>query len=183
MASILRPLSRLAGLIAGLAVVLMMLHVTIAVLLRVGLHSPATGTIEIVSYFYMVSAVFLGIFVAAWQNAHIRVDVIANLLPRRAQRVTDIIAELVMLVFFVFFAWGLWRTALQKTHQREAVDAVFAHLTVWPTRWVAVVGIVLALAVVAWRLMRMLAGANTRAPVEGLVIDESADAGNDEVRR
>ncbi|MES1925947.1 TRAP transporter small permease subunit [Salinisphaera sp. T31B1] len=172
MKRVLEGLSRLAGLIASLAVVAMMLHVTIAVVLRVGFRAPASGTMEIVSYFYMVAAVFLGIFVAAWQNAHIRVDVIANLFPARIQQVTDRLAELVMLAFFVFFAWGLWRTALQKTQQREEVDAIFAHLTVWPSRWLAVAGLSLAALVVMWRLARMLTGRPTRETDEGLVIDD-----------
>jgi len=172
MKRLLDGLSWLAGLIASVAVVAMMLHVTIAVILRVGFRAPASGTMEIVSYFYMVAAVFLGIFVAAWQNAHIRVDVIANLLPARVQAVTDRLAELVMLGFFVFFAWGLWRTALKKTEQREEVDAIFAHLTVWPSRWLAVAGVSLAALVVIWRLMRMLTGRPTREADEGLVIED-----------
>ncbi|GAB3677120.1 TRAP transporter small permease [Salinisphaera aquimarina] len=172
MSALLSLLARLAGLIASIAIVLMMLHVTTEVVLRVGFRAPASGTIEIVSYFYMVAAVFLGIFVAAWQNAHIRVDVIANLFSRPLQRVTDLLAELITVVFFAFFAWGLARTALQKTHQHEAVDAVFAHLTVWPTRWVAVVGLVLALCAASWRLARMLAGADTRDAVSDFVVDD-----------
>lgn len=166
-------MSWIAGLVASLAVVAMMLHVTGAVVLRVGFHAPATGTIEIVSYFYMVAAIYLGIFVAAWRNVHIRVDVIAGLFPRAVQRITDLLAEVITVVFFVFFAWGLWRTALQKTAQHEAVDAVFAHLTIWPSRWLAVVGLSLAVLAAAWRLVRMLAHRHVDdAGVEGLVIDD-----------
>lgn len=174
MKTLLGGLARAAAFVAATATVLMMVHVTVAVFLRVGFNEPLLGTIEIVSYFYMVAAIFLGIFVAAWQNAHIRVDVLANQFPRALRRLTDLAAELVTLAFFVVFAWGLWRTALQKTAQREEVDAIFAHLTVWPARWLAVVGLVLAAAVVAWRLARMLIGADTREAADGLVIDEEA---------
>jgi len=173
MKRLLNGLSWLAGLVASIAVVAMMLHVTLAVILRVGFHAPATGTIEIVSYFYMVAAIYLGIFVAAWYNVHIRVDVIAGLLPRSVQRVTDLFAELVVVVFFIVFAWGLWRTALQKTEQSEAVDAVFAHLTIWPSRWLAVIGLSLAVAASVWRLARMLAGRPTNdTGDEGLVMED-----------
>lgn len=165
-------LSRIAAFAAAVAVALMMVHVTVAVFLRVGFDEPLLGTIEIVSHFYMVAAIFLGIFVAAWQNAHIRVDVLANLLPRAVRRGTDLIAELISLAFFAAFAWGLWLTALRKTAQREEVDAIFAHLTVWPARWLAVAGIVLTAAVFAWRLVRMLGGADTSEAASGLVIDD-----------
>ena len=119
MRSVLSPLARVAAFIAAVATVLMMVHVTVAVFMRVGFNEPLLGTIEVVSYFYMVAAVFLGIFTAAWQNAHIRVDVLANLLPARVRRVTYLLAEMITPAFFLCFGWGLWRTALTKTRQGE----------------------------------------------------------------
>lgn len=156
MESVLRMLARPAALISGLATTLMMLHIVIGVILRVGFHTYLLGTTAIVSYFYMVVLVFPGVFVASWHQEQIRVDVLADLFPPAFRRITDAVAELFTLFFFTMFTWGLFLTAMQKTEQKETVDAVFAYIPVWPLRWVAVIGIVLAALVTLWHLSRLV---------------------------
>lgn len=159
---ILRPLSGLFELLAGLATTLMMVHILAGVVLRVMFDVSLLGTVAIVSYFYMVTMVFAGIFVVSWRQEHIRVDVVAELLPLPLRRITDSIAELACLVFFGIFAYGLIYTAVQKTTVHERVDAVFSYLTVWPLRWVAVAGISLAAVVSLWHLYHL--AVNGRLP-------------------
>ncbi len=69
-----------AAVAVGAVTVLMMLHVTAEVLLRVlfGMHIP--GTMEVVTYYYMVAAVFVGIFSCTTDDVHVRVDVVAQFL-------------------------------------------------------------------------------------------------------
>lgn len=156
--------ARFAGVVASIVTALMMVHVTVGVVMRVVFDDPLLGTSAIVSYFYMVSAVFTGIFVAAWNRSHIRVDVIADLFPKGVRRVTDLIADLISLAFFAAFAWGLSITAVQQTQQHEQVDAIFTYMTVWPMRWLAVAAIALTALVCLWRL---LAGGTTHGSGHG----------------
>ncbi len=153
---ILRPLSGLFELLAGLATTLMMMHILAGVILRVVFDVSLLGTVAIVSYFYMVTMVFAGIFVVSWRQEHIRVDIVAELLPVPLRRITDSMAELASLVFFFIFTYGLTYSALQKTAVHERVDAVFSYLTVWPLRWVAVAGVGLAMLVSLWHLYHLV---------------------------
>lgn len=156
MECVLRCLARPAGLITGLATTLMMLHIVVGVILRVGFHTYLLGTTAIVSHFYMVLLVFPGVFVASWYQEQIRVDVVADLFPRFLRYISDIITEFLTFIFFIAFTWGLVLTAIEKTDQKETVDAVFAYIPVWPLRWVAVIGIGLAALVTLWHLSRLL---------------------------
>ena len=45
--------------ISGLLLLVMMLHVTLDVALKYLLNQPVPGTLEVVSYYYMVGTVFL----------------------------------------------------------------------------------------------------------------------------
>ena len=85
----LKKISKSAAVAVGVLTVLMMLHVTAEVLLRVcfGLHIP--GTMEVVTYYYMVAGVFVGIFSCTVDDVHIRVDVIAQFLTGRVRQFVD----------------------------------------------------------------------------------------------
>ena len=57
----------LATLIAGIAIALMMLHVSLDVAFRYLLGAPLPGTLTIVTYYYMVIAAFVPL--ALWPNS------------------------------------------------------------------------------------------------------------------
>lgn len=149
----LTQLARLSGFIAGLATTLMMVHIVLGVFFRVVLDIPLLGTNVIVSHFYMTALVFLGIFVASWRDEQIRVDVIAGLLPPLLRKITDGAAELISLAFFAALTWGLTQAAWQRTQINEQVDAIFGYVTMWPMRWLAMAGILLAAVAVLWHLL------------------------------
>ena len=137
------------ALAVGILIVLMMLHVTAEVFARLlfGLH--IAGTMEFVTYYYMVAAVFMGIFVCNLEDGHIRVDVLAQFLKGKIRRFVDVVGWVVMLVYFLIFSYGLYVQALRSWTRNETVDAVFLELPIWPSRWIAVAGLVLtALSVV-----------------------------------
>lgn len=176
---IFESLSRLCGVIAGVAATLMMLHILIGVILRVVFGVSLLGTIAIVSDFYMVIMVFLGVFVVSFQQEQIQVDVLVEQFPSSLRRITDTIAELVTLAFLTIFTIGLGSSALQKTMIHERVDAVFTYLTVWPLRWVAMIGLALAALVSLWHFSRLLINGRL-PPVPGETNDET-DSGEGRV--
>lgn len=131
-------------LVAGGSILLMMVHVVVAGLSRTLLKWSALGTIEVVSYGYMVVIVFVGIFLATLRQAHVRVDVVHALLPERTARICDMLALVLTLGFLGLFAYALGLAAYEKTLANETVDAIVAHLQIWPMRWIACAGILLS---------------------------------------
>lgn len=144
MRKILAPVSNLSELIACIMTIAMMVHIVTNVLLRVTVNGYIPATIETVSYYYMVAAVFLGIFVATYHEAHIRVDVFYNLFRKSIRNVIDVFASTVLVVYLALFAYGLLLRAIRSTAHKEFVETIFFDLPVWPTRWLALAGIGLA---------------------------------------
>jgi|TARA_R110002051_G_scaffold298021_1_gene364755 TRAP-type C4-dicarboxylate transport system permease small subunit len=153
----LKKLSDWMALVVGGLVVLMMLHVTAEVLLRVvfGTHIP--GTMEVVTYYYMVAAVFMGIFSCTTEDGHIRVDVLAQFFKGKVSLVIEVIGLIVMAIYFAIFSYGLYLQAVKSWSRSETVDAIFLELPVWPSRWIAVAGIVLSVLSVLY-LFRLIWG-------------------------
>jgi len=74
---------RLVAIAAGLAIVAMMLQVAVDVALRYATGSGLPGTLTIVSYYYMVIVAFVPLGFAELRRAHIQMDLVTNLMPRR----------------------------------------------------------------------------------------------------
>src|SRR5271169_7178593 len=58
--------------------------------------------------FLMIGAVFLAAAPVGWQGRHIRMDVIVSLLPPRARKIFELLADLVTIatcVLLAIFAW------------------------------------------------------------------------------
>ena len=55
----LQRVSRVMLFLGAVAILLMTFHVTADVLFKVGFHYPIVGTLEVVTYFYMVACIFL----------------------------------------------------------------------------------------------------------------------------
>ncbi len=149
-------LSRLGVVLAGGATVLMMVHVTLDSFLRSFANAPTLGTIEIVSFYYMVAAIFVGIFVATYENQHLAVDVVYSILSSKLQRICRVAVGLVSIGYLSTFAYALVRQAVKKTAVNEEVDAIVANLTIWPARWLAALAIVAMAALILWRFMNDL---------------------------
>jgi len=72
--------------------------------------------------FLMIGAVFLAAAPVGWQGRHIRMDVIVSLLPPRARKIFELLADLVTIatcVLLAIFAWPVM-TMLAELDQRSA---------------------------------------------------------------
>jgi TRAP-type C4-dicarboxylate transport system permease small subunit len=92
--------ANLLALIAGGAVVLTMLHISADVLSRLLFGAPLSGTITVVASFYMVAIVFLPLALAERRKAHISVEIIWGLYPRRVRYWLAIITSLITVAVF-----------------------------------------------------------------------------------
>lgn len=123
---------------AGLAA--MMLHITGDVLFRALLHAPLTGTLEIVSTYYMIAVSFLPLGFIQSRRYHIEVELFTQRLSRRWLAALEAFAALLGLAIFLGIGVSGALTAWTNTLAGEVVDATLFDITVWPTRWFLVFG-------------------------------------------
>lgn len=127
--------------IGAIAVAAMALHVSAEVLARLFLGQSLFGTIEIISYYYMVAVSFLPLASAQAQGQMIATDVFARIVPAVIRPVTDFLGRLVSLATCAMLIWASWVQALSKTAVNEAISGLGAPVLVWPSRWFLVVGL------------------------------------------
>ena len=75
--------------------------------------------------FLMVGCVFLGNGVVAWSGRQLRMDVVVNLMPPRAQKLLALASELIFIVVAVtitVFAWPVIRNLWAYNQRSQSAD-------------------------------------------------------------
>ena len=127
--------------LAGIVIVLMMVHVTADVVGRLLFNRPLDGTLEIVAGYYMVAVIFFPLAYVVQNDGHIEVDLFTRRLPHAYRRALNVFASLFGLVFIAFFIWRTLDGALHAyriSEVRETADGVIA---IWPSRFYLPVGL------------------------------------------
>ncbi|MFC7704557.1 TRAP transporter small permease subunit [Plastorhodobacter daqingensis] len=140
---------------AGLVMVLMMLHITLDVGVRYFFNGQIVGTLEWVSFYYMVALVFLGLGHVEMKNENIRVDLFAQMMPARVQLALYILACVLGLAFFGMLFWQSLSDALRATRRGEEAMSNFRFL-IWPARWALPIGFAGALLAILANLGRAI---------------------------
>lgn len=156
METFLKLLGQLSYALAMLGLVLaalMMVHVTLDVILSLFMAEPLPGTVDYVSYYYMVGLVFLPLAYVEIGNEHIQVDLIHGLVGPRLRTVFDMLGLALSAVFFGVLAWQSWFDALEKYQIGEQSIGLVA-VTVWPGRFFLPVGMGLMVLVLVVKLIR-----------------------------
>jgi TRAP-type C4-dicarboxylate transport system permease small subunit len=154
--SVARALSLLADIFlwaGAIAVLAMMVHVTADVLMKVALNQPIMGTLEIVSFVYMVGCTFLPLAHVQLSRTLIIVEVFTqNLAPEKNLRF-DIGAAVLTVAYLSLLAIMGAVVAVAKTGIGEAQDATYFDLPVWPMRWVFCISCGLAALIALYQLV------------------------------
>jgi TRAP-type C4-dicarboxylate transport system permease small subunit len=135
--------------------VLMMLHVSLEVVMRYVFNAPMVGTLETVSYYYMVGAVFLPLALVERRGEHIRVDLVVRFLPAGVQLGLYVFACLVGLAFFAMLFRQSLIDAWRATVGLETIMSNYIFY-IWPSRWALPLGFLGALLAIAANLARAL---------------------------
>jgi len=109
---VVRYINITGGVLAGVAMVLMMAHITIEVSGRYFFNARMVGTLEVVSFYYMVILVFLGFGYVESRREHIRVDLFVQMMPVPVQFLLYVFACLLGLWFFGMLFWQSLHDAL-----------------------------------------------------------------------
>lgn len=132
-------LSRLADVFlwaGAIALLAMMVHVSADVIMKVALNQPIMGTLEIVSFIYMVGCTFLPLAHVQLSRTLIIVEVFTQKLAPEKNLRLDIAAAVLTVAYLLLLAVMGSVVALAKTEIGEAQDATYFDLPVWPMRWV-----------------------------------------------
>ena len=141
--------------VACAAMVLMMLHITLDVGVRYFANGQIVGTLEWVSFYYMVILVFLALGHVELRGENIRVDLFAKMMPNWAQLALYIFACLLGLAFFGMLFWQSLTDAVEATGRQEEAMSNFRFL-IWPARWALPLGFASVLLAVLANLLQSL---------------------------
>ncbi|MHB2263653.1 TRAP transporter small permease [Aliihoeflea sp. PC F10.4] len=136
--------SRTAFLLGGIALVLMMLHISLDVLLRLLIRRPLPGTLEITEFHYMVACTFLPLAMIELRRRSISIEVISERFPERVQIGLSVMADTLTALFWGGLAYFAWLEAIRRTRIGDSVDAVEFFVQTWPARWVFAISMILA---------------------------------------
>ena len=155
------PLDRLAKffsdaamLLACLAVVLMMIHVTAEAIGKYILHVPMPATQETVQFYYMVALVFLPIAYIARGEGHICVELFTQNLKPPARARLDVFVGILTLIWVWLIAWYAGEEAVTTTLDGELQETGNGYLIVWPGRWFIPTGCAVMSMSVALQLLK-----------------------------
>ena len=166
-------IARATGGLAALAVLVMCLHVAAGILTLAFFGVSLTGTVEVVSYYWMVIIAFAPWAFAQWTREHIAVDVLASLLSQRARIRLQFAANLVTLTIICLIAWAMADMAIRATGLGELVESGTVDIFVWPARWIALAGVGGMIVVLAAQLLRPASAVEPAPHPEGFHDEEA----------
>ncbi len=150
-------LASLLALIAGLSLVLMMVHVTLDVLLKYFLKLPIPGTAEVVASYYMIGTVFLPLAYIEVHNRPIVVELFYDRMRPALRAPLDVLGTLASMIFYAFLTWQSMKIALVALESREYIDGLWK-VVVWPSRLLIPLGTSIACLALLMRLAFLLRG-------------------------
>jgi TRAP-type C4-dicarboxylate transport system permease small subunit len=143
--------------IAGLSLVLMMVHVTLDVVLKYFFKLPIPGTAEVVAAYYMIGTVFLPLAYIEVHNRPIVVELFYDRMPPALQAPLDVLGTLLSFAFYAFLTWQSTKIALGSFESREYIDGLWK-VVVWPSRFLIPLGLAAACVALLIRLLIVVSG-------------------------
>lgn len=128
-------LASLQANLAGLAVLGILLTISIDVLMRAIFKAPFSATTEIVSYYWMVPAVFLPMMFLEISKGHIETDLFYQHFSLGMKKVARLIAGVLTIGIYGLLTWFTLEQALRATARGEVAMGVNL-LPIWPVRWI-----------------------------------------------
>jgi len=142
-------IARTAEVLAGTALVLLMVHVTVDVA-SAAANRPLRGTTEVAAGIYMPAIVFGALAMVQRRGEEIRVDILAMLLPHRLAAVLSRVAQIVVAGAALWLGWYTGLQAQTAWRIGEFIDMGGLRLPVWPGKAMLPLGLAaLALAALA----------------------------------
>jgi TRAP-type C4-dicarboxylate transport system permease small subunit len=144
------------ALLSGIAMLLMMLAGTLDIIGTNLFALPVPAAFEFVATM-MVVVVFFAISLAQSRRAHIRVEVLYNLMPRPLQYLADVLQYLLNAFLYGLIAYFGWRAGMLSFAQGEYASGII-NFPIWPARFALCFGASLMTVQCLYDLISHLAG-------------------------
>lgn len=148
---LIRLLTHGLGILAGLSVAFMMIHVVADVLGKYLLHMPIPSTAEVVANYYMIACVFLALAYVEARGSPIAVDIFYERAGVRTQWWMRKAGYLSSLAFYLGLGWISWGVAVRAYGMNETMDGIW-RVTIWPAKFLLPLGMALACVVLLIKL-------------------------------
>jgi TRAP-type transport system small permease protein len=126
----------------GLAILSFMAVLTLVdVIGRAGFNKPITGSFELTQLMF-AAGVALVIGYSVVLKSHIRIDMLVNYFPLKAQVVLEIISHFICAVFFLAASWASWRQGM-TVHEQGTTSGVMA-IPIFPLYYILAFGCLLS---------------------------------------
>ena len=139
--------------IAGILIVLMVIHVFLDVLMRFIFQTPIDATILYVSVFYMIGVAFFPLGSLEAKDNHISVELLVEKLPGRLQKILSVFALLVTSVVAATVAVRTGQEALLKYSIGAYSIEASGRIITWPSYFYLPIGFSLMALVSAWKMI------------------------------
>jgi len=145
---------RWVELVAGAALGLVTVLIVLSSLGRYGFAMPVPDSFDL-SRLILGVAIMWGFASLGYRGAHIKVDILAQAMPRKGLRVMNSIAWSVLLIFTALLVWKIFGRVVNAHAGGDAtMDLRLPH---WPFFAAIWTGLVAALLTTAWRLRLIVA--------------------------
>ena len=154
-------LDKAAGLLVKLGCVLiglMAFHVVLDITGRYVFNAPLPGTVEFVSYYYMVGVIFWPLAHVQSRRGHFAAEIFTQRMPPRVIALLEAIVTLVTALLLAFLTWRTAAYALEFTQVRESVQTAYFTIPTWPSRWFVPLGLGLMALYALMQALKALAG-------------------------
>lgn len=166
-------LCRVLSILGGLAVVLMMVHITLDVVLLNLFRISMNTTPDIVARYYMVAVAFLPLGWLSLRGQMISVELMDVFLPDWLRRLSDFAIALTGAVVYGLLTYATWLKALREMRSGSFVELVRFQMPIWHSHFLVPLGFALAtLACVLMALAFLSKGA--RAQIDAHAEDDAS---------
>tara|TARA_R110000796_G_scaffold8626_4_gene28114 strand:+ start:510 stop:1058 length:549 start_codon:yes stop_codon:yes gene_type:complete len=136
-------LTRLAGAIAAIAVIAMMLLVASDAFTRQLFNTRIPFVSVIVANYFMVAIAFLPLALAEAQDRHISVDLVYGRLQPMAQRIVALAVHLLAALTSAGLAWTMWDEAIRRYSSGSVAVEDGVSMMVWQGYFLLPIGFAL----------------------------------------
>jgi len=153
----------LAG-IGGLCTCLMMVQIVADVLSRWFFGQPISGTVEIVSNYYLVPLTFLPLGAIQLADRHIAVDLFIQFVPASLRPGLAIAMTTIALGFGGWLTLISFQEAIGSYRIGEVIETAASVMIIWPSRFILAIGIGVMVGVLVFQLVSQLRALFSRQP-------------------
>ncbi len=129
-----------AMIVAEIAIVIMMVHISAELLTRWIFRHGLESVPEFVAFYYMTAVAFLSLAYVLRGNGHLAAEFFTEHLTQRHRELLEGVISIALGVFMLTLTWQLFSEAVTMTVLQEVHQGVSFNLPKWPGRWFMTIG-------------------------------------------